>query len=99
MTNRRGKIRNYPLLSISQREPAFVLHRFQKAVGVGYVNGPYESWVYKEGVRVKQGNPAYYYRVNGYEKVKEVAILLWPWLSPVKRAQAKRVLKAYEAVH
>lgn len=89
MTNRRGKVRNYPLLTISQRE-RYVLDRFMKAVGEGYVNGPYNK---------DKGAGAYYYRVNGYEKVLRVAKLLWPYLSPVKRAQARRVLAAYRAVH
>jgi hypothetical protein len=85
MKIRRGRPRNYPLLTISQREPPDVLYRFQAAVGVGYVNGPYQTI----------GRPAYYYRVNGAEKVFRVVKLLWPWLSPVKRRQARKVILLY----
>jgi hypothetical protein len=60
-----------------------------KTVGYGYVNGPYTN----------RGEGAWYYRVNGYEKVMDVGLMLWPYLSPIKRAQFKKVIKAYEDVH
>lgn len=88
MRNRRDKVRNYPLLTISQRD-RFVLDRFMVAVGDGYVNGPY----------LNRGGGAFYYRVNGYERVLRVAKLLWPYLSPVKQAQARKAFRAYRDVH
>jgi len=67
-------------------------------MGIGYVNGPYKTYAHTPTGK-RPGKDAYYYRVNGYKGVVHVVKLLWPWLSPVKRAQAKKVLKAYKEVH
>lgn len=51
-----------------------VLTRFQRAVGLGTLYGPYGS--------------EYYVRTNDANKVLRIIALLWPWLSRVKREQA-----------
>jgi len=77
----------YPTVNIAQvhREP---LDRFNIAVGYGKVYGPYGP--YKTG---KQ--PYYTYQASGYENVKTIIDLLFPYLCDVKRDQATDVLHKY----
>lgn len=74
-----------PRLNIGQNDRA-VLDRFLAAVGVGRVNGPY------------RGKDFYYFQTTTFEKTQAVIALLWKYLSPVKRAQAARVLMEHKAV-
>jgi hypothetical protein len=63
-----------------------VLLRFQKAVGgLGTIEGPFPrprpNW-----------RPLYCWRVTSFEKVQAVTAMLWPFLSSIKREQARVVL-------
>jgi hypothetical protein len=76
----------YPTFSLTQIDPQ-VLQRFAAAVGFGTVLGPYGP--YSHGPKAR---PLYYYNVGGFQKTQAVMAMLWAWLGPVKREQAKRVL-------
>lgn len=71
--------------SITQKYPE-ILYRFQEAVGVGVVNGPYTY----------EGYTHYSYRVTGYKKTYQLAKLLWPYLSIHKKRQAKHCFREYK---
>lgn len=58
----------------------YVLDRLQSALGSGKVYGPYKP-------RRKNDQPYHYFRLTGNEKVVDAVLVLWEWLSPVKRAQ------------
>lgn len=78
-----GKGNDYLAVAISQKYPE-VLHRFQAAVGLGKVYGPY----------VSRGATTYKYAVS-HRKAKEVLEQIWPFLGERKRAQ---VLQAQERI-
>jgi hypothetical protein len=62
-----------------------VLDRFHQAVGgIGTVRGPYQN----------AGRALRYFtwRVYSFEKVQAVIAMLWAFLSPVKREQARTAL-------
>lgn len=66
-----------------------VLDRFRKAVGeVGTINGPYQS---------PQPNrkPVFQWQVQG-KLAKQVAMLLLPYLSPVKKEQCLTAIAVYD---
>lgn len=69
-------------LSVRQvrREP---LDRFQKAVGVGTIGGPYKN---------PHGQDYFAYRVNGHRSVQTVVAMLWAFLSEPKREQAHKAM-------
>lgn len=75
----------YPQVGISQVD-RMVLDRVTEAVGFGKVYGPYKT----------PRKPQYLYSVYGFEKTQALMAFLWPWLSPVKRAQFKRILYAID---
>jgi hypothetical protein len=81
----------YPAVFMPQIDPQ-VLVRFQRAVGVGKVRGPYD--LSRHGKQQQ-----WYYEVYSFELVQAAVALLWKWLSPVKREQAKRVLLEVKARH
>ena len=73
-------------LTISQIHPE-VLHRFKDAIGgLGFFGGPY----------VKRTQPTaqpwWQFRTSRFEHVQAIIAMLWPFLSSVKREQAKRCL-------
>jgi hypothetical protein len=60
-----------------------VLARFQAAVGLGHVNGPYKSpWA---------KNPYYTFNLGGHRGVVQVMERLAPWLSLPKLEQYRNV--------
>lgn len=78
----RGFARGQILISQVDRR---VLDRFQRAVGVGKVFGPY--------LRVQERHqPFYMFRARGCENIQAIVAMLWEWLSPVKREQGRAVL-------
>lgn len=67
----------------------YVLYRLQVALPFGArVLGPYCN---KKDATSK-ASPIYVYQVSGFENVQALLALVWTWLSPVKREQAKSVL-------
>ena len=63
-----------------------VLDRFQKAVGVGHVYGPYTP-------KAKTRKPYFGWQTTGgLEQAQHAIAMLWNWLSPVKKAQGKKAL-------
>lgn len=69
-------------------EPPYVLVKFKNAVGgFGYLH---------PGSRTKQ-KMLWEYRVSRYSDVQAVLSALWPYLGPVKRAQAIRCFAWYHA--
>ena len=71
--------------SASIGEPE-VLTRFNCIVGVGRIYGPYEQ--------VGATMPVFRWKAAAQRDVERVVAQLWPWLGPVKRAQAQRLLDA-----
>ena len=73
-----------PRLSISQND-VVTLERFRDAVGLGTVH--VQSAIYG---RAKK--PVHQFRISGWRPVQAAVAMLWPWLSPIKKAQASRAL-------
>ncbi len=70
------------------------LHRFQRAIGAGRVNGPYSSTGNKR--------PYWVYWASSWSDVQIVVALLWKWMGIIKKAQAASALSrriAYGKVH
>lgn len=89
-----GRTYCYPGLSANQIDPQ-VLERFRCAVGgLGKVTGPWDRARYAPN-RQSQ----WCYEVWSFERVQAVVAMLWKWLSPVKREQAKRALLEVRAQH
>lgn len=77
-----------PRLSMRQASDPEVLIRFHEAVGrLGSVSGPVH--------RKKEWSPVWTYSANRFEDAQAVLCMIWPWLSLVKRNQARRVFMAY----
>lgn len=72
--------------SVSQSGDRELLDRFQRAVGVGSVYGPFRS-----SVKGKIIKPRYRWVATGMN-VQKTLDLLWPWLGSIKKSQASRVL-------
>jgi hypothetical protein len=71
-------------MSAPQIDPQ-VLERFRRAVGgVGKVSGPRDMSCYNPN-----GQPQWCYEAYSFERVQAVMAMLWKWLSPVKREQAR----------
>ena len=73
------------VISIAQVDRS-VLDKFQSAVGVGKVYGPYTQ-------RHPKSNPYYQLSIAGFPFVQHTVAQMWTWLSPVKQAQAKAALE------
>jgi len=80
---------NYVCVSISQTELE-PLERFTRAVGVGWVLGPYDLRKNDRWIR----KPQWVYRANGYERVQAIAAMLWFKFSSSKGEQARHALSA-----
>jgi len=63
------------------------LDRFQRAVGVGRVLGPYQRSRF--GV---PSQPLHFYYATSYAEVQHVIAQMWSWLSSAKREQARAAL-------
>ena len=70
---------------ITQAEPS-VLHRFQAAVGLGQVYGPYKG---------AGGREYYAWQLQPFEKVQAVIAMLWNWVSGPKQKQMEEALRGY----
>jgi hypothetical protein len=68
--------------SSSSGEPQ-VLTRFMRIVGVGHVYGPYEQ--------VDGNLPVYRWKSCIFIEIDQMLERVWPWLGPVKQAQATAV--------
>lgn len=64
-----------------------VLDRFQKAVGMGKVYGPYKSSIKNLVKPPEETAYNYQWRVGSVNDVTALGMLLWPWLSEEKREQ------------
>jgi hypothetical protein len=73
-------------LVLAQIEPLPLL-RFAQAVGAGTINGPIP--------RKRPENDVYRYSVTGLSNIQFVLSQLWPWLGPVKRAQAVEAVRIW----
>jgi len=60
-----------------------VLQRFKTIAGAGTIDGPYRS---------KGRMPSYMWRESNRERIQRVAARLYPFLGPVKRAQARSAI-------
>lgn len=88
--------KGYPTFSIQQTGTLIALDRMQKVFGDAGVQvkryGPYGPYENNLGKR-----PHYRLEAYGFEKVQAIMALLWTWLGPIKRAQAKSVLYLKES--
>ena len=82
-------------MSVAQSTTALVpptLTRVRLALGVGSIHGP----------RILRSPwsklPQYAWRINAFDDVQFATATLWPWLGPVKRAQAREALLRYRAL-
>lgn len=73
-----------PQLVISQIDRQ-ILDKTQSILQLGKVYGPYKT-------KKEHHSPFYTFQVAGFEKFQAMLALVWLWLSPVKRNQAKQVL-------
>lgn len=76
-----------PTIYVSQNDRE-VLDRFQAAVGLGKVRGPYR----RSKSSYKPESPRYIFHTSG-ATTAEVLKLLWPFLSRVKKEQAIKVFE------
>jgi hypothetical protein len=67
-----------------------VLERFQNAIGLGRIYGPYNS-------NNPNAKPFYAFSLAKFEYVQAATAKLWRWLSPVKKQQLATTLQAYLA--
>lgn len=78
----------YPRFEMSQVDPR-VLQKLRDALPFGAnIVGPYDNAKYTGA----NAQGVYVYYVSGFEDVQALMALVWIWLSPVKRQQAKSVL-------
>ena len=71
-------------LQVAQGHPG-ILNRFQAAVGLGKVYGPY-------GVNQNM----WYFRARKFETVQAIFAMLWTFLSQPKQDQIRHALHLYE---
>lgn len=64
-----------------------VLHRFKRAVGFGKVYGPYEQ-------KNPNAQPFYVWRVESAQDVNNLRLILFQYLSSVKKAQLDKAVAA-----
>lgn len=76
-----------PRIDVAQSD-RFVLDRFRGVVGVGRVYGPYA----RKGDRA-HNKPKFNYIETEFEPVQAIIAMIWRWLSPMKREQAKIALR------
>lgn len=88
-TGCRGEGSTVVILAVEQNERA-PLERFQRAVRIGRVKGPYRNGT---------GNAHYRFSVTRYEDVQFIIALLWKFLSEPKRIQASRALTVSRRQH
>ena len=87
-TDKRAYYRPYISAAQCDRQ---VLDRLQACLQMGVVKGPY--------LRIKKNhNDAFLFYVCNFEKAQAAIALLWYWLSPVKRAQAKEALLDFKEI-
>jgi hypothetical protein len=88
---RAGKTdRSNVTLQVQQIDPE-VLHRFQRAVGgIGTVYGPYRRFDSRTG---KEHSLQWQFSIQRYDQAQAAIVMLWPFLSSIKRAQAHDALK------
>lgn len=72
-------------VTVSQKDPE-VLRKFADIVGMGNVAGPHET----------KTSVVYQWSKGGINEVREIALILWPYLGTVKRQQANRVIQEYK---
>lgn len=72
---------------IGQVEKEPLLH-FRRAVGAGKVAGPYK--------KKKPQRPMFFYRLQTSKHVIEVMDILWPFMSPFRKRQARNAITAYK---
>lgn len=76
------------VICMRQNDPR-VLHRFQQAVGLGKVYGPYSE----DGGKRQM----WQWRATGWKNVQAIIAMLWTFLSPAKREQAVRRMRWFYA--
>lgn len=92
-TRQPGKRRNATIaVTVSQSSSPELLERFQRAVGLGSVLGPYE---YRH--RRPNQKPFFVFSASGFEATQHCLCCLWPWLGSTKRRQAVNSLLAWRA--
>ena len=77
------------VVTVAQTEPT-TLHRFAAAVGLGKVRGPY-----RVGSNPRWAQ-AWYWSVEGPERVGQVLDILWPYLSEPKRQQIEKCIDQWD---
>lgn len=76
----------YPRIEIGQIDRA-ILQRFQRAVGLGLMRGPYQKH------STPNQKPIWKFGVYHFEHVQAVGAMLWPWLSSRTRKQFTNVIR------
>lgn len=92
--NKRRKPTHNPVRSIHSvvgQKDRQVLDRFQAAVGFGKVYGP-------SFTQSRNGAPMYRWEVGSRDNVQALALVLWHWLSPVKRQQFEDSFTQYRSM-
>lgn len=79
-------------ICISQNDTE-VLERFQSAVGLGKIYGPYGPY------KGRSSKARYDWVVHRVDEVVKVADLLWPFLSSTKQDQFNRILGRWNDSH
>ena len=74
-------------MSVSQKDRR-VLDRFLAVVGIGRIKGPYTQ-------KGSTHCPMFQWVAYTFEEVQAVIAMLWNWLGPIKREQARNALSRY----
>lgn len=74
-------------IRMSDLEP---LQEFHRIVGVGRLYGPYQRGK-------SHWKPFWEWKATSFEATQAVGAMLWPWLSPRRRARFREVMVAYHA--
>jgi len=88
VSGRRRSIR-ISIAQASANGPPETLLRMRAALGTGRIRGPFRMaspW---------SKLPQYEWNAASFEEVQHSVALIWPWLGPVKRAQARSALVRY----
>ena len=82
-------------MTVSQAGDPYVLKRFANAVHQLKVYGSYQRQLSKKVGTQRNWRPVWIWSIKGFPQVQATAGLLWKYLSPVKRQQAKSALTAW----
>ncbi len=87
-THKRAKADSHKYVATLGQVDRRALDRFHQIVQLGKIYGPFGPY----SNQFTNAKPHYRLDIYGFEQVQALLALMWTWLGPVKREQAKRIL-------